>query len=151
MRKLLPVLPLLVLVFLLVKCAGVPGQGGGQASPVEVQIATVAIVGLTLARTEWQEADLVKIQAYLLTVQKVLILAIDEDITSLDITALSFIDGVEPEFAIVLDSITKLALLRIQPYLQPDTLNKTLAKEYIEAVLTGAIQAVESKLRRLDN
>lgn len=147
MRKLFPVL---ILAFLLTSCAGLPGKGGGPPSPLEVEVATEALVGITLGRTEWKKNDLIKIQNYLSTARTLLMHTINEDPRSLDTTNLAFLNGLEPEYRFVLASVTKIAISLIKPYLRTENPDAQLAKEYFEAVLIGSLLAVESTLNRVD-
>ena len=127
-------------------CKGIPGQGGGPPSPLEVQSLTAISVGLAVSDMDAEK--LAKMHSILTAAQSSMNLALNNDPTTVEAVNLEFVEGLDPVYQDIVGNLLNILVLRIKPYIDTENPDLELARGYVDAVFTGALQSISIAQRR---
>lgn len=133
-------------VILLSGCA----TGGKMAppNPFEVRLISQATMSTIITTRDIPEDKLLVLRGVFVSGNSILTLALREDLTGFENAQGVFLQNLDTQllgpYANVVQTVMGIAVLRLRPVI--DQGKTDLAAEYLDAVLGGCVQAIDSKL-----
>lgn len=121
------------------------GKSVPPPSPIEAQVLSTAIMAVGLeSKKNLDVEQLRKLTLILEDSRALLIAALDNDPATFPTVGNSIVAGVNPSYRALINAVVGVLVVRLQPAV--DQGKTALAAEYVNAVLTGAQQAVQDRI-----
>lgn len=139
---------LLMVVFLAVGCATDGDKGerlkAAAPTPPEAKLIANQVMRFALSEKDFSNEKLQMIRGIMVDAKAVLLTGLKEDPTNLDVIRMDYIKSKNPEMGELANTVLQILVLRLRPLI--DQGKTDLAASYIEAVLDGAVLAINTKM-----
>jgi len=139
----------LILVTLTIFGCQTGGVDQAPPSPVEAKILAQTIMSVAIKSEDLNERQLVKLNTIFMGVRGVMMGTLSESPTELQSVTQTYLNQLDPAYQDLAEGVVLILLLRLQPYIDRGDSDLILAGSYIEAVLNGAIAAIDRALIKL--
>jgi hypothetical protein len=127
-----------------------PDGNSPPPTPLEAKILAQTITSVALAQEDLSQDKLKQLQGVFVGIKGVMVNTISENPGDLEPVMSTFLKDVDPVYQDVTEGVVQILLIRVRPFLDVDNPDLLLARAYIEAILDGAIAAVNRALTRLE-
>lgn len=134
---------------LLPGCAIDPETGervASQAAPTPPEAKLIAHGVMRLAVSDaqkWDAERLAQVKTLMLDAESVLLAGLARDPEHLDAIRMNYLKDKNPEFGELANTVLQVLVIRLRPLI--DQGRTGLAAEYVEAVIAGAVQALDGR------